>query len=135
MGRAGLRLPRKRMQLPRTRAQLLLDPIRQRIPRAVWRGSDLAHRHIPRRSARARLETFTQLLTNRTMDKTTQKLTAVIDAIDAYRAYAVTHAVSIANDAVSLFRASEDEKGDYPEVAEYKRLRDHAEVMVRDVLP
>jgi len=64
-----------------------------------------------------------------------QKRKLALDAIDRYREYAAANAVTIANDAVSLFRASEDERGDYPEVAEYKRLRDHADAMVREVLP
>jgi hypothetical protein len=64
-----------------------------------------------------------------------QKRKAALDAIDRYRKYAADNAVTIANNAVSLFRASEDERGDYPELAEYMRLRNHADEMVREVLP
>ena len=64
-----------------------------------------------------------------------QKRKMALDAIDRYRKYAADNAVTIANDAASLFRASEDERGDYPELSEYVRLRNHADALVREVLP
>ena len=64
-----------------------------------------------------------------------QKRKMALDAIDRYRKYATDNAVTIANDAVSLFRASDDEHGDYPELSEYTRLRNHADALLREVLP
>jgi hypothetical protein len=64
-----------------------------------------------------------------------QKRKAALDAIDRCREYATANATTIANDAASLLKASGHSAWIYPEVSEYVRLRDHADAMVREVLP
>ena len=64
-----------------------------------------------------------------------QKRKAALDAIDRCREYAKENATTIANDAASLLKASGHSAWIYPELSEYVRLRNHADAMMRGVLP
>jgi hypothetical protein len=65
----------------------------------------------------------------------TQKRKAALDAIDRYREYAAANIVTIANDAIEILAASSLNPALYPEIFEYMRLRNHADAMVKEVLP
>jgi hypothetical protein len=64
-----------------------------------------------------------------------QKRKAAIDAIDRCRKYATDNAVTIANDAASLFKASGHSAWIYPELSRYIELRNAADKLMREVLP
>jgi hypothetical protein len=64
-----------------------------------------------------------------------QKRKAALDAIERCQQYAKENATTIANDAASLLKALGHSAWIYPELVEYVRLRDHADAMMRGVLP
>ena len=64
-----------------------------------------------------------------------QKRKAALDAIERCQQYAKDNATTIADDAAALLKASGHSAWIYPELSEYVRLRNHADAMMRGVLP
>jgi hypothetical protein len=64
-----------------------------------------------------------------------QKRKAALDAIDRCREYATANAVTIANDAAALLKASGHSAWIYPELSKYIELRNAADKLMREVLP
>jgi hypothetical protein len=64
-----------------------------------------------------------------------QKRKAAIAAINEADEYAIDHSGIIANDAVSLLKASGHSAWIYPELSKYIELRNTADKLMREVLP
>jgi hypothetical protein len=64
-----------------------------------------------------------------------QKRKLALDAIERCQQYAKDNATTIADDAAALLKASGHSAWIYPELSEYVRLRNHADAMMRGVLP
>jgi hypothetical protein len=64
-----------------------------------------------------------------------QKRKAALDAVERCQQYAKDNATTIANDAAMLLAFAKQSGWIYPELSEYARLRDHADAMMREVLP
>jgi hypothetical protein len=64
-----------------------------------------------------------------------QKRKAALDAIERCQQYAKDNAPTIANDAAMLLAYANHSGWIYPELSEYVRLRNHADAMMREVLP
>jgi hypothetical protein len=64
-----------------------------------------------------------------------QKRKLALDAINEADEYAIDHSGIIANDAVSLLKASGHSPWIYPELSRYIELRNAADKLMREVLP
>ena len=64
-----------------------------------------------------------------------QKRKAALDAINEADEYAIDHSGVIANDAVTLLKASGHSPWIYPELSKYVELRNAADKLMREVLP
>jgi hypothetical protein len=62
-----------------------------------------------------------------------EKRKAALDAIEEYQLYAATNAVVIANDAVTLLKASGHSAWVYPELSRYTQLRDEADRLRKEI--
>jgi len=63
------------------------------------------------------------------------KRRAAIEAVDAYKDYATTHAQEIANEAVGMFSGQAPHGYLFPHTAEYLRLRNEADRLRKEVQP
>ena len=64
-----------------------------------------------------------------------QKRKAALDAMEEARWHADRNAVVIANDAALLLKYAGHTPSIYPELAEYIRLRNIADALIKEVLP
>jgi hypothetical protein len=64
-----------------------------------------------------------------------QKRKAALDAVERCQQYAKDNATTIANDAAMLLAFAKQSGWIYPELSEYVRLRNHADALMRGVLP
>jgi cytosine/adenosine deaminase-related metal-dependent hydrolase len=63
------------------------------------------------------------------------KRRAAIEAMEAYKAHAATHAQEIADEAEDLLDQSGKNPAHFPRTAEYLRLRNEADRLRKEVLP
>lgn len=62
-----------------------------------------------------------------------EKRKVALDAIEEYHMYAASNAVVIANDAVTLLKASGHSAWVYPELSHYIYLRDEADRLRKEI--